>query len=457
MRVFTRLILVLLIGINGSLTAQLPPVTGTISPTPIELPFLCRGNIVHDGTFNKPLETDWLTAYGTPQIGPTAAGGCNGSTGYASMWGNGIDGEALTQAVSLSANTPYVIEFCGRFRPLSPPSSTFNYVDIVVRASNGVPGMQGTAAYCPAAGCTVAMTASHVQSTGWNTYTACFTPAQSYDHITFHPTNASLAHDPLQVSWAEIDNVCIRPLGHPTISGPSTTCVVPATYCINPPQTVTWSASGANFVAAGANCIQVNQFTSSTPTITATTTTSGCPVTTTLPIKPCPVTQCCGDNSLNASITGPTATNAQNIYGFTAGISGMSNVVNLEATIVSASHTYSTGCGTAGPIAVSFPQNQPATAPWAPPVVPTLNGTSIVWVGSPPVSLPSTLQFNLAFPPGPGPLGCTETITFCIEFDVSAQIPGSSMCRHCKIVRCFSFRRTGGTEKPMPVPTPSPN
>jgi hypothetical protein len=431
---FPRIILTtFIIVLAATLGAQAPPWT-------------CPGNLVADASFNQAVGAIWQVAYGTPQISPAVTGGCNGTLGYASMWGNANTtiGEGLTQPVTLVAGTTYAIEFCGRYRPLSPVGPN-PYVNLVVRASVGAL----SSAACTGPNCTVAMSVNNVTSQGWTTYRGCFTPTKNYDHITLSPSNNSTVNDGAQVSWGEFDNFCIRPVTPPVITGPADSCVLPATYCVTPAQAVTWSATGANFVNVGGGCIQVNAFTSSAPTISATTQPgpNGCPVTVTRRIRPCARPNCCGDINLTAQFSPPQASTTPGAVSFTTTLGGMSSVTRVDARVVSASHSYSPGCGTAGPIAVSFPQTQPSSAGWNPPVVPILSGQHLVWTpGTPVITLPSNLRFDMLFPPGPGSFNCTETITVCIEFEVTARVPTTGVCRSCKIIRCFTFSRRGGTE-----------
>jgi hypothetical protein len=453
---FTRILVVLISMSSTALFAQV------ISPEPITL-WSCRGNVVQDGTFLQPVGAVWQTAYGTPQISNPTVDGCGGTKGYASMWGNqgtGI-GEGLTQAVTLTAGTAYTISFCGRYRPLVNEPILFPYVDLVIRASVGAPANNT----CTGPNCTVIPipNTTHVTSTSWVSFNGCFTPTKTYDHITLSASNASIATvGSNTISWGEFDNFCVRPVVAPVINGPSTTCVVPATYCVSPQQNVTWTASGAQIFDLGNGCVQVNAFTSATPTLTATTQTA-CPVTVTKAIRRCEQGNCCGDIAIQGALLNARASSLNsNAFTIDAALSGLPQVSRVEATVLSASRTFSpASCGTAGPIVASLPQNQPPTAGWNGPVVPLMNGSEIVWVapGNSQLALPPAFSFDVALPPPPSSPKCGDIITICVEFRIESRVqtPTGSLCRNCKVVRCFSFKRSGGVQTAVTVGDPIKN
>jgi hypothetical protein len=408
----------------------------------------CPGNIVSDRSFNSPLGNPWQVAYNTPQISPNVSGGCGGTTGYASMWGNQAVGEGLTQAVTLTAGTTYEISFCGRYRPLAS-NIIHPYAHLVLRASVGVP----TSPACPSTTCTTIPTnSSNVTATGWTNFRTCFTPTKNYDRITLSASNNSTASQGAnEISWAEFDNICIRPITPPVINGPGSACVVPATYCISPSQAATWTVNNGTFVNAGPGCIQVNSFTTQPATITATTQPGpgGCPITVTKTIDRCDKANCCGDAVVQTNFTGPVVSGTMsNVYTLTTALSGLSGVSRVKATILSASHTYNTtGCGTAGPILSTLTAAQPnPPAGWNPPVVPLLNGVQIEWVSVAATGpLPSTFNYNITLPSPPGSLKCTETVKLCIEFEFTSTLPNGA-CRTCRVVRCHEFKRQGGIQ-----------
>lgn len=407
----------------------------------------CRGNIVKNGRFtdgivvppgssgSMPPATvaNWTRAYGTPQI--VDQPGCSKENGYIAMWGNQAVGEAVQQPVSFVAGTTYIVEFCARFR--TGPKSPSN---IELRASTS----PLTSTACPAGNCEVIARSPDLTTTTWGTYQFCWTPKQNYAHLTVSTTSSINIDHGDEVSWAEVDNICIRPAPTPRISGPATTCALPATYCVTPAvagATYAWTVpGGAMFSDLGNGCIVVTSNSGgiwSGGQIDVTVTPpkgSGCPTKASFTVKPCPEKACCGD-VLGAKNLAVTALPGQVGWTVTAGLSSP-QATKVKATIVSATRTVSpASCGANGPFAVSA-SNPLTSGSWTG-SVPILGGSSVIWTSS--QSTIPALTFTVNSPPPA--TGCSEVDTVCIEYTITYPTPGGGRCATCSVTRCFTQQR----------------
>lgn len=406
----------------------------------------CRGNIVQNGGFTDGIVipqgsagslpqakvSNWTAAYGTPQIASQM--GCK-DNGYFAFWGNQVVGEAIQQPVNFVQGTTYIIEFCARNRQAPIP-----FVNVQLRAST----TPLTSTACPAGNCEVIATTANITSTAWGTHQFCWTPTKNYSHLTISPTNNISINDGSQVSWAEVDNICVRPAPLPRISGPATTCVLPATYCVTPAvagATYSWTVpGGALFSDIGNGCIVVTSNSGgmwSGGQIDVTVTPppgSGCPTKSSFTVKPCPEKACCGD-VVGAKNLGVTPLAGQAGWTVTAGLSSPP-ATKVKATIVSATRTVSpSSCGANGPFAVSA-SNPVTSGSWTG-SVPILGGNSVIWTSAPSAVPPLTFTVNSP----PPATGCSEVDTVCIEYTITYPPLANGRCATCSITRCFTQQR----------------
>jgi hypothetical protein len=404
--------------------------------------------VVGDGSIPTSSVANWTSAYRTPQIQRT--NGCRDAN-YISMWGNRAVGEAITQPVSFQANVTYTVEFCARFQ-----QGPVNYANVEFRASTSVPGDTS----CAGPNCEVMGGATNITSTAWNTYRFCWTPKQNYSHLTISTTNAIKVDDGSQVSWSNVDNICIQPM---QISGPVSSCVSPSTYCVTSPAagyTYTWTVNGGSILGSNSGtCAVVNWNPPNAGTVTVTgTIPGGCAVSATQQVRECGHDNCCRDARINATQPILTAASAPNVYTITSQLTAPSLPVTVKATLLSATRTFNpASCGAAGPINVFGAPAQPAPPPsFTGPVLPVIGSHVAVWDAttmsfSPLNAVP--FASNVQLPPPPGSPLCTETITICVTYELT-----SNCCRTCSVTRCFSFTRKGGIpSEPVPVDVPPPN
>jgi hypothetical protein len=162
---------------------------------------------------NPPGSTvsNWLAAFNTPQL--SSGMGC-GNNGLITMWGNQVAGEAVQQTLStpLVAGQKYRFSTCVKWHNNS--TTLPQYVRFKVRASSGPlgsytdPGAQiGIIGFSPS---TPSPSGLGITSTTWTTYTLQdWTATGNFNTITINPENASTQNNPTQVSWGQIDNVCL--------------------------------------------------------------------------------------------------------------------------------------------------------------------------------------------------------------------------------------------------------
>ncbi|MBL7827793.1 MAG: T9SS type A sorting domain-containing protein, partial [Saprospiraceae bacterium] len=177
---------------------------------PFEPVDTCEGNIVLNGDFSQGLVpgnlgfggacANWATWTNSPQV--IAHDNCN-DPGAMQMWGNQVVGESIWQGVTFQAGGIYEASFCGKW------FSTLGNVQLRFRASNGFPG---TYASC-GANCDEIFL-SPVVTTSWATYTSApWVATQNYNTLTISVWNNFAINDGAYVSWARIDDVCIRRIG----------------------------------------------------------------------------------------------------------------------------------------------------------------------------------------------------------------------------------------------------
>ena len=120
------------------------------------------------------------------------------------MWGNQVVGESIQQPVSFTAGGIYEVIFCGKWLNTVQDSVRFRF-----RASTGLPG-----SYLNCSGACDDINLSPVLTTNWVTYTSApWTANQNFNTLTISVWNNYNINDGAYVSWARLDDVCIRRIG----------------------------------------------------------------------------------------------------------------------------------------------------------------------------------------------------------------------------------------------------
>ena len=163
---------------------------------------------------------------------------------------------------------------------------------------------------------------------------------------------------------------------------------------------------------------------------------------------------CCREAKLDISLPKPIYDFCAPNHGYLLApkfyVSGLGNIVQITADILSASVSYSpTSCGTGGAVAGSFAsptsENGFSAALATPP-------SELVWTATNAsgVAFPLTgLQFNqikILLPGPPTNARCNYILKFCMKVTYT-----DNRCRTCSVIKCFSFDLKG-----MPPPNPSP-
>jgi len=414
---------------------------------PAGRPWKCPGNLVTNDGFNlntvivgdgsmPASRTDaWTSAYGTPQL--QSGDGCHDPY-YISFWGNQAVGEAIQQPLVLQPGVVYSYEFCARFH--HDNGKVPQNVTIVMRASIG-PLTNPT---CPSGPCETIATTPSITSQNWATFTGCFTVKQPTAYLTISPSNGSSALDGAQTSFGQIDNVCIREVKAPVIEGPANTCTIPATYCVKSPATgpFTWTATNGTTqpVNADGSCVLVTWGQNNpSGSVHVISTVNGCKITSHLNVGECLRPPCC-HHVLKASLvkSEPVSGGAA----LTVALGGPPATL-VKAKVLGASRVWQTpGCGTNGTITATASSSQPpAPSGWNGPVVPFLNGNEVIWQSN--AAGGNALgQFTMNVQlPSTGSMKCNDSITVCIEFEVTLPAANGLPCRTCTIVQCFTIER----------------
>ncbi len=181
-------------------------------------------NIVQNGSvsgLNQGISSGNLIAggpwipIGTPQVDNNH--GCNNNScnqnGCFVMWGNQVVGEAVAQKLTgaFIAGHTYDISFCSRYTNIfhnPPPSLQHSWVKLTA-ANNLINPYLCTGSSCT----TIGQSALMDQNNVWINTCITWTPADNYDYIIFSVENNSTSHDLTNVSWAEIDDICIQDVG----------------------------------------------------------------------------------------------------------------------------------------------------------------------------------------------------------------------------------------------------
>ncbi len=183
-------------------------------------------NIVQNGSvsgLNPGISSGNLIAGGpwipikTPQVDNN--NGCNNNScnqnGCFAMWGNQVVGEAVAQKLTgaFIAGHTYDISFCSRYTNIfyNPPLS-LQQSWVKLTAANSVINPH-LACPNPPTCTTIGQSALMDQNNVWINTCITWTPANDYDYIIFSVENNSASHNLTNVSWAEIDDICIQDVG----------------------------------------------------------------------------------------------------------------------------------------------------------------------------------------------------------------------------------------------------
>ncbi len=168
----------------------------------------CERNILTDGSFTTVLTQGsdisnaspvWKPVYGTPQW--IRNDGCC-TTGMVLFWGHKTTGEAVSQNVNIIQGKKYNVKICVRLRA----NSAQRYVRIRMFAYNGSYAYNATSPTQVLIGQTQNITSTTFQTV---TLATSWTAPASFTNIAVNPEN-DLAGGPENVSWADIDNLCME-------------------------------------------------------------------------------------------------------------------------------------------------------------------------------------------------------------------------------------------------------
>lgn len=172
----------------------------------------CPDNLVLNGTFTGGLTAgnlggggnvnNWATIFNTPQV--ILADTC-ADAGAIQMWGNQVVGEGIGQPVLFQAGVTYQLSFCSK--------GIFTVQDSMrVRFRASVNPLANY--FNCASGVCDEIFLSPLLTTNWATYTsALWTPTQNYNYLNVTIWNNFAVNDGAFVSWARIDDICIRRVG----------------------------------------------------------------------------------------------------------------------------------------------------------------------------------------------------------------------------------------------------
>ncbi|MCC6459791.1 MAG: T9SS type A sorting domain-containing protein [Saprospiraceae bacterium] len=178
----------------------------------------CPDNLLLNGQFTAGLNagnlgsggtvSNWSSGFNTPQV--ITHDSC-ADMGAIQMWGNQVVGEGIVQPLAFLAGNTYEIQFCGMWMPTVQDSVRFRFRASTTPLSNYFNCTSGT---CDE------IFLSPILSTTWATYTsALWTPTQNYSFLNITIWNNFAINDGAYVSWARIDDICVRNLGQATATG----------------------------------------------------------------------------------------------------------------------------------------------------------------------------------------------------------------------------------------------
>lgn len=205
----------------------------------------CPNNLVRNGNFtqgvvvvgngNFPPSTvpSWTSAFGSPQA-VSALPGC-GDPNFIRMWGNKVVGEGIRQTVNIQQGRTYRLSACVKWVPTNNNPPLPQYVRFNVRASNGPINYTDVAPVAPTIGIigdptnTPSVSPPGITSTTWTTVRlANWIAPANFNTLTINPENNSLNNSPAEVSWGDIDNICLQEVFPPDFV-PLKTCQGQAT------------------------------------------------------------------------------------------------------------------------------------------------------------------------------------------------------------------------------------
>ncbi|MBL7807464.1 MAG: T9SS type A sorting domain-containing protein, partial [Saprospiraceae bacterium] len=157
---------------------------------------LLPGNLGGPGNVNN-----WTVWTNTPQV---ITGDTCQEAGAIQGWGNQVVGESIQQPVAFTMGGIYEVTFCGKWLNTVQDSVRFRF-----RASTGLP-----TSYLNCSGNCDEIYLSPVLTTNWVTYTSGpWTATQNFNTLTICVWNNYNVNDGAFVSWARLDDVCIRRIG----------------------------------------------------------------------------------------------------------------------------------------------------------------------------------------------------------------------------------------------------
>jgi hypothetical protein len=168
----------------------------------------CEKNILADGSFTTVLTQGsdisnaspiWKPVYNSPQW--VKNDGCC-ETGMALFWGHKTEGEAISQSVNIVQGKKYTVKICVRLRA----NSAQPYVRIRMFAYNGNYTYNAVSPAQVLIGQTQNITSATFQTV---TLATSWTAPANFTNIAINPEN-DLSGGPENVSWADVDNLCMQ-------------------------------------------------------------------------------------------------------------------------------------------------------------------------------------------------------------------------------------------------------
>ncbi|MCU1228633.1 MAG: hypothetical protein JWO97_1517 [Acidobacteria bacterium] len=228
----------------------------------------------------------------------------------------------------------------------------------------------------------------------------------------------------------------------PILTGPTTSCQNPATYCVTNPQagvSYSWFATGGTVNPASGTCTTVNWTSAGVIAVTATN-KAGCKSSRRMEVAGCTTHNPCCDKP-QFKIDSWSMPLAGGNYVFTPVLTTVGPVKRVVIDVISADISYSSpACGTAHTFLPSISGLHPVSGfgSWQP----VANSTEAVWYASTGVPLNLVaFPIDLALPPHSG--ACSDTVHFCVKYTVT-----NGECRTCEIVQCYTFTRKLNIDTP---------
>lgn len=248
----------------------------------------------------------------------------------------------------------------------------------------------------------------------------------------------------------------VAPPAAPFILGPSTACDKIATYTVaNPGVSVgyLWTITGGTPATATGKTVTISWNAVGPYKIKVRAVNeSGCFSETEIIIQPCnPPEGCCNFRTEAKLNDGYLADKGNGVYTFTPTLTATaSNIVEVTATIISASQTTSSSiipapsCGAGGPLN-SYVTGVSSTPPIGFNVgtLPVSYSREVEWhsssSGGSPINA-APFSFDIQFPLGPV-YPCNDSLRFCVKYTFKAIING--VCTTCERIECYTINRKG--------------